>query len=229
MFGRWRGSGKDNIVESRKALAGPVLGAILALVAFLLGFTFGMAGSQYNALRHLVIEHANAIGTTFLRAEQMPEPHRSKISLLLREYTKYRYDIDEDNFAEYMARSEQLQQQIWAEATEITQMERSPIVSIFIQSLNEMIDLHDKRLSVTLWTRLPSMLIIMLAFLTVLSMVFYGYWIGWAAQRQVFATALLIFAFATVFFLVIDLDRAHEGFFTVSQQSMIKLHEGMRE
>ena len=73
------------------------------------------------------------------------------------------------------------------------------------------------------------MLIKTLVFLTVLSLVLYGYWIGWAGQRQFFVRALLIFAFATVFFLVIDLDRPHGGFFIVGDQPMIRLHESIRK
>jgi hypothetical protein len=76
LLGRWRGPSADTLAESRKAQAGNVLGAMLALVGFLLAFTFGMAGSQYDVRRHLVIDEANAIGTTFLRAAHLPEPHR---------------------------------------------------------------------------------------------------------------------------------------------------------
>ena len=85
-LGRWRGPSADVLAESRKAQAGTVLGAMLALVGFLVAFTFGMAGSQYDARRKLVIDEANAIGTTYLRAAHMPEPHRSNIRQLLREY-----------------------------------------------------------------------------------------------------------------------------------------------
>ncbi len=130
-----------------------------------------MAGTQYNARRHLVLNHANAISTSYLRADQMPEPHRSKIRLLLREYAKIRLNINQENFADVITNIEQLEKQIWAEATLITQRDSSPIVSIFIQSINQMFDLHAKRLGVALKTRIPVMLILILAFLTALSMV----------------------------------------------------------
>ncbi len=75
-LGRWKGPSADVLAESRKAQAGTVLGAMLALVGFLVAFTFGKAGSQYDARRKLVIDEANAIGTTYLRAAHMQEPHR---------------------------------------------------------------------------------------------------------------------------------------------------------
>jgi hypothetical protein len=73
-LGRWKGPSSDPLNESRKAQAGTVLGALLALVGFLLAFTFGMAGSQYDNRRQLEIDEANAIGTTFLRAAHLPQP-----------------------------------------------------------------------------------------------------------------------------------------------------------
>ncbi|MBU0943949.1 MAG: hypothetical protein KJ804_00405 [Proteobacteria bacterium] len=63
--------------EGRSAQAGIVLGALLTVASLMLAFTFSMAGGQFNARRELVIEDINAIGTAFLRAEQMPEPQRS--------------------------------------------------------------------------------------------------------------------------------------------------------
>ena len=61
-LGRLKGPSSDALNESRKAQASTILGAMLSLVAFLLAFTFGMAGSQYDTRRRLVVDHANAIG-----------------------------------------------------------------------------------------------------------------------------------------------------------------------
>ena len=47
-------------------------GPILALFAFMLAFTFGMAGSRFEARRQAVLEEANAIGTTYLRTRLLP-------------------------------------------------------------------------------------------------------------------------------------------------------------
>jgi hypothetical protein len=71
------------------------------------------------------------------------------------------------------------------------------------------------------------MLFAALAFLSVVAMLLYGYWLGWSARRHLFPTALLVVAYATVFLLVIDLDRPHGGFFRVSQQPLIELSKSM--
>jgi hypothetical protein len=61
--------------EARKAQIGGIQGAVLGLLALLLGFTFAMAVNRYEARREFVVEQANAIGTTFLRASLLPEAH----------------------------------------------------------------------------------------------------------------------------------------------------------
>ncbi len=214
--------------SSDTSQGGTALGAMFALVGFLLAFTFAMAGSQYDARRQLVLEDANAIGTTYQRAAQLPEPHRSKIRGWLREYVADRHVVDVGTVDEFAARSKQLQERLWAETTVVAQGHPTPIVALFIQSLNEMIDLHNKRINVTLWTRIPPIIFATLAFLSVLVMALIGFLLGLTGRRHAFSTSLLVVTYATVFLMVIDMDRPQQGLFRVSQQPMIDLRENMR-
>ena len=88
----WRlGNYRRQLPQHEKdAPVGAVVGATLGLLAFLLAFTFGMAASRYDTRKQLVLQEANAIGTTYLRAEMLPEPQRSEIRNLLREYAAQR-------------------------------------------------------------------------------------------------------------------------------------------
>src|SRR5688572_16069768 len=67
-----------------------VMGAILALLGLLLAFTFGMVEARFSARRALVLDEANAIGTTYLRATLLPEPQGANVRALLREYVDVR-------------------------------------------------------------------------------------------------------------------------------------------
>ena len=58
---------------------GEMVAATLALLAFMLAFAFGLAASRYDVRRGLVVDEANAIGTTYLRAALLPEPHRTGV------------------------------------------------------------------------------------------------------------------------------------------------------
>jgi hypothetical protein len=61
-------------VGDREPQVGTIQGALLGLLALLLGFSFAMAQSRYDTRRALVVDEANAIGTTYLRAQLLPKP-----------------------------------------------------------------------------------------------------------------------------------------------------------
>lgn len=48
------------------------------LIFALLGFTFAMAVARYDARREMVLQEANTIGTTYLRADLLPRDHPSR-------------------------------------------------------------------------------------------------------------------------------------------------------
>jgi hypothetical protein len=71
-FGHWLGARARSRVEDNV----PTLeGAVLGLLALMIGFTFAMALSRYEARVDAVANEANAIGTTALRARLLPSPH----------------------------------------------------------------------------------------------------------------------------------------------------------
>ncbi len=128
---------------------------------------------------------------------------------------------------EMKSRAAQYHEKIWTESTMITRADRTSPVSVFIQSLNETIDIYAKRVDVVLWKRILDMLFVVLSFLSMVVMVRYGYWMGWSERRHVFPTTLLVVAYATVFLLVVDLDRPSGGFFQVSHQPLVELSQSM--
>ena len=72
--------GKSRHVRSPDEKDAPVaamVASILGLLAFMLAFTFSLAFSRFDNRREAVVEEANAIGTTWLRAQLLPEPYRS--------------------------------------------------------------------------------------------------------------------------------------------------------
>ncbi|HJS28157.1 MAG TPA: hypothetical protein VJ768_00940 [Anaerolineales bacterium] len=83
----WRyGDYRRRKSEDEKAPVGAAVGAILALLGFLLAFTFGMATSRYDSRKQIVVQEANAIGTAYLRSEFLSEEEGEMVRELLREY-----------------------------------------------------------------------------------------------------------------------------------------------
>src|SRR5271167_2803017 len=66
---------------------------LFILLGLLLGFTVAIVLPRFDERRQLVIDEANAIGTTMLRAEILPEPQRGRTLELLREYVVMRRDF----------------------------------------------------------------------------------------------------------------------------------------
>ena len=74
--------------------------ALLGLLALIIGFTFLMALTRFEARREAVLIEANAIGTTALRARLLPAPHQAETLKLLREYAQIRIIPPGKPFAE---------------------------------------------------------------------------------------------------------------------------------
>ena len=62
----------------KEAPVGAMVGATLGLLAFMLAFTFGMAAERFDTRKQLVLDEANAIGTTYLRTAMLPERMASR-------------------------------------------------------------------------------------------------------------------------------------------------------
>ena len=85
-------------------------GTLLGLVGLLLAFGLTMAVGRYDNRRALVVQEANDIGTTFLRAQLLAEPSRTTSLDLLAEYADVAVDLadqvpDSERFDDDAARS----------------------------------------------------------------------------------------------------------------------------
>ncbi|HEU5240168.1 MAG TPA: DUF4239 domain-containing protein [Pyrinomonadaceae bacterium] len=214
--------------EEQDAPVGGMVGATLGLLAFMLDFTFGLAGSRFEDRRQVLLSEANAIGTTYLRAAMLPEPMRTETRNLLREYVDVRLQaVQPGKLEQSLSKAEELHERLWSQAVAATEKDRSPITGLFIQSLNEVIDLHAKRVMAGLRSRVPAAIWIVLYFLAALSMGATGYHEGLTSKRRSVAVVAMVLGFSAVLFLIADLDRPGQGSLQISQQSMLDLRKSM--
>lgn len=73
--------------------AGPLVTASLSLLAFMLTMVFGTVTSRFHELNQVALDEANTIGTTYLRADLLPEPDRGEVRELLREHVDLRVEV----------------------------------------------------------------------------------------------------------------------------------------
>ncbi len=226
--GRWLG-----VRAARRGAIGvsTLEGAILGLLALMVGFTFSMALVRYEARRDAVVVEATAIGTTALRARLLPAPHRGEILKLLRDYVQLRLDLirlalSEQHLGDTIARSNAIQEALWQQAMAVTAKDNAMVpTGLFLQSLNEMIDDQEKRLAAAS-NRLPTIILVALYGVAIVGIGFAGYASGIESRRMrlpVYIAGLLV---AAMVLLIQDIDRPGAGFIKVSQQPMVNAAAG---
>ena len=227
-LGRHRASSTE---AENVSSVGAMAGASLALLAFLLGFTFAFAASRLETRRSVLLDEVNAIGTTWLRAATLPEPERTQARELLREYVDTRLEaVKTGRLDAAIQHSAVLQTRLWDSAAALAA--RSPdsiVVGLYLQTLNQMIDLHTTRLNEGLRVRVPAIIWLVLFALTVIAMGEMGYQTGLSGSRRPLAVPALALAFSVVMLLIADLDRPNAGWVSVSQAPMQELRESMVE
>ena len=203
-----------------------LVGALLGLLALMMGFTFSVALSRFEARLDAVLDEANAIGTTALRARLLPEPQASTSLKLLHDYAQLRLELTQKaaNAAEIAAaveRSNIIQEALWLNAKAVAARDNAMVpTGLYLQTLNDMIDTHEKRLT-AFRNRVPGVVFVALYGTAILAACFTGY-SGWTeAQRSRISDYLVGFVTAAVILLIQDLDRPAAGFISVSQQPII--------
>ena len=218
-IGRYR---RRHAEEEREALVGSIAAATLALLGLVLAFTFGLAASRFDARRQVVVEEANAIGTTYLRAGLLPHDRGERVRELLTQYVDSRLEVAETgDFDVALRRADELHRALWTEAEALgRQHPDSIVVGLFIQSLNETIDIHARRVLVSFQGRLPAVLWGAIGVVTILTMAGVGYFGGLARSRRSPAQMVLALTFSAILLLIADLDRPKAGLLEVSQRAM---------
>jgi CDP-diglyceride synthetase len=201
-------------------------GAALGLLALMIGFTFAMALTRFDARRDAVLSEANTIGTTALRSRLLPAPYAAEALKSLREYVRLRLEITQrissiSDLKATIDRSNEIQEVLWKNAMALAAKDAGLVpTGLYIQSLNEMIDSQGKRLA-AVYSRVPNIVLLALYVVAIVAFIFAGYANGLQAQRVRLPVYVMGVLVSTVILLIQDLDRPNTGFINVSQQPMI--------
>jgi hypothetical protein len=205
--------------------------ALVGLVALLLAFGLTMAVGRYQARRDAVVLEANAIGTTYLRAQTLGEPMRTESLELLKRYGDARIALSESvpDSAKFQAASKasvDIQNSLWGLAGDA--LNKAPTASaprLYIETLNEMIDAHTTRIA-ALDNRIPSPVLWLQVLASALALGVLGMFL--ASHDRGVLMALLAAGLVTVMLLVIfDLDRPHRGMITIPDGPIIAVRASM--
>jgi hypothetical protein len=213
---------KYHSIEADSPISAGV-GAMLGLLAFLLAFTFGMAGNRFETRKGIVLQEANSIGTTYLRTDFLAPEIRDEARQLLREYAILRTGgMSAIMSVEGRAKSSAILNRLWEISAPEAAQNDSITAGLYIQSLNETIDLDTSR-ATAYRNRIPDPIWIMLCLVSIFSMMALGFQFGLTGTRSWTVMILIIVAFTVVIVLIADLDHPQAGFIQVSQQPLIDL------
>ena len=203
---------------------GVLQGALLGLVALVLAFGMSLALSRYDDRRATVVEEANTIGTTWLRAQTLPEPERSRSLSLLIDYTESAIRLadnipgsDEEEAAS--ADEEELQRGLWAlagQALDDAPQDSAP--RLYVETLNEMIDAQAVRVA-ALNNRVPDAVLLLEVLGAALALGLLAAYLA-IVGRGILAVSLASVLVAFLLLVTFDLDRPTRGMIQVPDTAL---------
>lgn len=218
---------RTQVDSDAPASLGPMVGGLLGMLAFVLAFTFSMAASLYDLRKQNVLDEANSVGTAYLRADLLDEERGDIFRELLREYVSVRLGAasGEVEMDAALSRSQAIHELLWDQAVEAALLNPNANNSLILQSVNAVIDMHQKRITAALQNRIPGSIWIALAAISILTLMTLGIQVGLSGKRRLIAVVPLSLALSALFILVIDLDRPGGGLIRIGQQAMTDLQD----
>ena len=216
------------------ALRGPIgvlQGALLGVVGLILAFGLSLAVGRYENRRVAVVDDANTIGTTYLRAQMLAEPQRSKSLDLLRRYTDLAIRVSDevpssDASRRTTAEQSELQRRLWRLAGQsVAGAPTATAPRLYVETLNEMIDQQTVRVA-GLNNRVPAAVLglevigaaVVVGLLALYISVLGRGWLA-AVAAAVLVTLLLL--------VTLDLDRPTRGLITIPATPLESLRASM--
>jgi hypothetical protein len=213
-----------HLSDTLKEPFGVLQAALLGLVALLLAFGMSLAVSRYEDRRSNIVTEANAIGTTYLRAQTLPEPVRSRSLDLLVRYTRSAVRLSDevpgsDGAEAARAQEERIQRRLWSLAGEA--LGTAPIASaprLYVETLNEMIDAETVRVA-ALSNRVPTAVLVLEVLGSALALGLLAAYLA-IVGRGVLAVLLASALVAFLLLVTADLDRPTRGMIQVPDTAL---------
>jgi hypothetical protein len=195
--------------------------ALLTLAAFVLALSFNQASARFDTRRALVISEANAIGTTWLRADQLESGQSKRFRRILTDYTAarlraYETPRDPELYRNTIDQSNRDQAELWTIVSSSLRAHETTFgISLLMQSLNDTIDLSLEQLQ-ALTSHVPTAVLVLTLALVTLGTLSLGLRFAMSQSRPVILSALYVIAYVLVINMMVDYDRPNTGFVTVS-------------
>lgn len=198
-----------------------VQAGLLTLAAFVLALSFNQASARFDTRRALVVKEANAIGTTWLRSNQLESAQAKRFRKILTNYTSMRLKAyatfrNPDLYRRTVDQSYKDQSDLWTLASSALHAHQTNLgLSLLVQSLNDTIDVSLEQLQ-ALTSHVPTAVVVLTLALVILSTLSLGLRFAIEESRPALLSAIYVIAYVLVINMMIDYDRPNTGFVTVS-------------
>lgn len=210
-----------------------VQAGLLTLASFVLGLSFAQASERFDARRALVVKEANAIGTTWLRADQLSNADRDAFRRILTSYTSerltaYETPNDPELYRKTLDESDREQADMWRMASAALRAKPTNLgLSLLMQTLNDTIDVSAEQLQ-ALSTHVPTAVVTLTLVLVTLGALSLGLRFAVDRSRPAVLSVVYIVASVVVISMMIDYDRPQTGFVTVNLYPIKSTLESMQ-
>jgi hypothetical protein len=205
-----------------------ILGSVLGLLALLLSFTFAMSADRYNVRRQLVVRDANVLSGIYLQSDLLPDAARKVFKQRLREYVDLRAQIAflhhgaaHKETAQTTIQSEKIHAQMWQAIKTAEGVPPLQADEMFQRLIDAMAIYRERIFS---WeSRVPDPIIWLLLFGAMTAMCAIGFFGGLENHRGLPARIGVTLLLCGTIYVVLELDKPHQGIIPVSQSPMLHL------
>jgi hypothetical protein len=221
-----------HLSDTLKEPFGVLQAALLGVVGLILAFGLSLAVTRYENRRDAVVDEANTIGTTFLRAQTLPEPIRTKSLVLLRTYATSAVNLtnyipQSSQAVDSIDREDQMQRGLWAlngQAIALRPVDSAP--RLYEETLNEMIDAQATRVA-GLNNRVPGAVLFLEVIGAALALGLLAAYLA-IVGRGVVAVSLAAVLVTGLLFVTCDLDRPTRGPIQVPDSALRSVADEMQ-
>jgi hypothetical protein len=218
--------------DARRSHLASVMGSLLGLLALLLSFTFAMSANRYDTRRQMVMSEANVLDALYLQSRVLPDAPRKAFKQILRQYVALRaqaallrHDASAKETAQAIAQAEGLQDQMLNVIKTSAELEPpAKSTDAMLKGLIEAVSVYRSRVF-ALESRVPDSIIWLILAGSATAMAAVGLSGGLGNHRGVPARVILTILLCGTIYVVLDLDRPHEGLIKISQTPMLHLSQ----
>jgi hypothetical protein len=223
--------GKQRSVENEESKDFDIIvGAILTLLALIIGFSFSMAVNRYDQRKNYEEAEANAIGTEYVRADLLPAADGARVRALLKSYLNQRVlfysTSDEPELQQINTYTGQLQTDLWSAVKAPAIAQPTPVFALALSGMNDVLNSQGYTQAAWLY-RIPAEAWILMAVIAIICTVMIGY-----GSRRAGATGALFLviplAVSISLFLIADIDSPHRGIIRVQPVNLTSLSQSLK-